>query len=71
MQLLRKEKSLQDVINPRIQHKRYKGLGKEERNQILPRKKTLPSWETENSSHLSPRAAQNLEGPPENEAVNK
>lgn len=26
------------------------------------------SWETENASHLPPRAAQNLERPPANEA---
>ena len=37
MQLLRKEKPLQDVIKSRTQHNRYRGLGKESRNQ-LPRK---------------------------------
>ena len=37
MQLLRKEKTLQDVLKSRIQHNRYRGLGKESRNQ-LPRK---------------------------------
>ena len=37
MQLLRKEKTLQDVIKSPTQLNRYRGLGKESRNQ-LPRK---------------------------------